>query len=76
MSQNRRKNTIGFWTKQEDWVSWQIEIKQPGEYTAMVLQGCGKGSGGSEVRFLRGKCFATQTAHSKTCRLAEKTDRQ
>jgi arylsulfatase A len=43
------KNTVGFWTKVEDWVSWTFTIKTPGTFTLEVLQGCGKGSGGSEV---------------------------
>lgn len=43
------KNTIGYWTKVEDWVSWEVEITREGEYVIEVLQGCGKGSGGSEV---------------------------
>jgi len=45
------KNTIGYWTKVDDWVSWDLEIKQPGEFTVEILQGCGKGSGGAEVEF-------------------------
>lgn len=43
------KNTIGFWTKAEDWVSWTFTVSKPGTFTIEVLQGCGKGSGGSEV---------------------------
>ena len=43
------KNTICFWTKQDDWVSWTFTVAQPGTYAVEVLQGCGKGSGGAEV---------------------------
>lgn len=43
------KNTIGFWTKQEDWVSWTFAVAKPGTFTVEILQGCGKGSGGAEV---------------------------
>lgn len=43
------KNTIGFWTKQDDWVSWTFAIAKPGTFTVEILQGCGKGSGGAEV---------------------------
>ena len=43
------KNTVGYWTKSSDWVSWDFAIKQPGKFIVEVLQGCGKGSGGSEV---------------------------
>jgi arylsulfatase A len=45
------KNTIGFWTKKEDWVSWDFEIARPGKFRVLILQGCGKGSGGAEVAF-------------------------
>jgi hypothetical protein len=42
------KNTIGFWTKPEDWVSWEFAVPKPGKYEVEVQQGCG-GPGGSEV---------------------------
>jgi len=41
------KNTIGFWTKPEDWVSWDFDVPKAGKYEVEVQQGC-KG-GGSEV---------------------------
>lgn len=43
------KNTIGYWTKKDDWVSWEFETTKSGTYHVNILQGCGKGSGGSEV---------------------------
>lgn len=43
------KNTIGYWTRREDWVSWDFTVTKPGRYAVEVLQGCGKGSGGAEV---------------------------
>jgi arylsulfatase A len=49
------KNTLGFWTKADDWVSWEFEVKKPGTFTVVALQGCGKGSGGSEVEFAVGE---------------------
>jgi hypothetical protein len=45
------KNTIGFWTRADDWASWEFDVKQPGEYDVTALIGCGKGSGGSLVEF-------------------------
>ena len=45
------KNTVGYWMKKEDWVSWDFEVTQPGRFNVIILQGCGKGSGGSEVEF-------------------------
>lgn len=44
------KNTIGYWTKQDDWVSWTFAVARPGIFEVEVLQGCGKGSGGAEVQ--------------------------
>ncbi len=43
------KNTLGFWTRVEDWVSWEFTLDRPGTYTVAILQGCGKGQGGSAV---------------------------
>jgi arylsulfatase A len=43
------KNTIGFWTRLDDWVSWDFEVNEPGLFTVEVLQGCAKASGGSRV---------------------------
>jgi hypothetical protein len=41
------KNTIGYWTRAEDWVSWNLEIKQPGKFQIELLSACGQGSGDS-----------------------------
>ncbi|HTU19202.1 MAG TPA: sulfatase-like hydrolase/transferase [Gemmataceae bacterium] len=43
------KNTLGFWTRADDWVSWNFTLTKPGLFDVSVLQGCGKGQGGSEV---------------------------
>lgn len=43
------KNTLGYWTRVDDWVSWDVTLPREGLYSVEVLQGCGKGSGGSEV---------------------------
>ena len=48
------KNTIGYWSDPKDWVSWQFGVTRPGKYRAEILQGCGKGSGGSKVDFAVG----------------------
>ena len=45
------KNTIGYWTKADDWVSWDFQIHTPGRFDVALTQSCGKGSGGSEVVF-------------------------
>jgi hypothetical protein len=43
------KDTLGYWTRTEDWASWDFEVSKPGAFTVTVLQGCGQGQGGSEV---------------------------
>jgi hypothetical protein len=43
------KNTLGFWVKPGDWASWHFQVAKPGTYAVHLWQGCGKGSGGSEV---------------------------
>jgi hypothetical protein len=43
------KNTLGYWTKPEDWADWEFEVQSPGKYEVEITQGCGKGSGGAEV---------------------------
>jgi arylsulfatase A-like enzyme len=43
------KDTLGYWTRAEDWASWDFEVSRPGTFAVTVLQGCGPGQGGSEV---------------------------
>jgi arylsulfatase A-like enzyme len=43
------KNTLGFWVRAEDGASWEFTLRKPGSFAVEVLQGCGKGQGGSEV---------------------------
>jgi len=43
------KNTVGFWVNPDDRVSWGFQVRKPGEFDVEILQGCGKGQGGSEV---------------------------
>ena len=49
------KNTIGYWVNVKDWCEWHCQIEQPGRFEVYVLQGCGKGQGGSEVAVTIGK---------------------
>ena len=44
------KNTVGYWIHEKDQVSWSFTLTKPGRFDVEVLQGCGKGQGGSEVR--------------------------
>jgi hypothetical protein len=48
---NPHKNTVGYWTKKADWVSWDFVVAKAGKFDVLPLQGCGKGSGGAEVEF-------------------------
>jgi hypothetical protein len=45
-----KKQTLGFWTKAEDAASWTFAVRTPGTFDVEVLQGCGAGQGGSEMR--------------------------
>lgn len=45
------KNTLGFWTRAEDWASWELTVEKPGTYALEGEIGCGAKSGGSEVAF-------------------------
>jgi hypothetical protein len=44
-----QKNTLGFWTRAEDWASWKFDVPAAGKYEIEIQQGCGKGSGGATV---------------------------
>jgi hypothetical protein len=43
------KNTVGYWTNFKDTATWTFCCDHPGAYEIDILQGCGKGQGGSEV---------------------------
>lgn len=43
------KNTVGYWANPKDWFGWSLKVPAAGNYTVRVLQGCGKGQGGSAV---------------------------
>lgn len=43
------KNTLGYWVNPKEWASWEFTVTTPGKFTVEVLQGCGKGNGGSSV---------------------------
>ena len=49
------KNTLGFWTRAEDSASWDFTVTKPGIFAVEVLQGCGKGQGGSDVELAVGE---------------------
>lgn len=43
------KNTLGYWVNVSDQAQWNFTISTPGSFRVEVLQGCGKGQGGSDV---------------------------
>lgn len=49
------KTTLGYWVNKDDWASWEFTVGAPGTFTVEVLQGCGKGQGGSEVEVVVGE---------------------
>ena len=43
------KNTVGYWTGARDQATWNLDVEQPGTFNVAILQGCGKGQGGSQA---------------------------
>lgn len=41
------KNTVGYWNQPSDYVTWTFRLDSPGTFNLAILQGCGKGQGGS-----------------------------
>ena len=44
------KNTVGYWANEKDFAEWTFACDKAGEYEVDILQGCGKGHGGSQVK--------------------------
>jgi hypothetical protein len=44
------KNTVGYWADEADWCEWRFRVSKPGRFSILLLQGCGKGQGGSAVK--------------------------
>ncbi len=62
-----QKDTLGFWVNAADTASWTFQAPKAGTYRVTVLQGCGKGQGGSVVALdtKQGSCEFTveETGH-------------
>jgi arylsulfatase A-like enzyme len=62
-----QKDTLGFWVNADDTASWTFQAPKAGTYRVTVLQGCGKGNGGSVVALdtQQGSCEFTveETGH-------------
>jgi hypothetical protein len=41
------KQTLGYWSDPADYATWELTATRPGKFTVELLQGCGKGQGGS-----------------------------
>ena len=50
----QKKQCLGYWSNPSDWASWNFIVKEPGDYTVTVRQGCGRGHGGSKVSVISG----------------------
>jgi hypothetical protein len=46
---NPKKNTLGYWVNVDDWAHWEFANSAAGDFDIEILQGCGKGQGGSKV---------------------------
>ena len=44
------KNCLGYWANPADWAEWRFPVREAGTFEIEVMQGCGRGQGGSEVR--------------------------
>lgn len=55
------KDTLGYWVNANDWAEWTFTAPTEGIYAVQVLQGCGAGSGGSEVELRVGDSALTFT---------------
>lgn len=45
------KDTIGYWVRDDDWVSWDFIVERPGRFELEMTYGCATNSGGSRVAF-------------------------
>ncbi|GEM_PF-932100 len=44
------KNTVGYWSNPKDTADWHFQVTMAGAYEIDILQGCGTGHGGSQVK--------------------------
>lgn len=61
------KNTVGYWVEPSDWCEWHFYSDRPGKFEVHILQGCGKGAGGSQVAVhiadQKLECIVEDTGH-------------
>jgi hypothetical protein len=58
------KNTVGYWTGKEDAANWDLNIEKPGRYSVAILQGCGRGQGGSDAMLMLARSGETRARAS------------
>lgn len=49
------KNTVGYWADAKDTCQWHFYTDEAGSFDVHILQGCGKGQGGSNVEVAVGE---------------------
>lgn len=49
-----QKNTMGYWVDAGDSLEWRFKVPKAGTYAVKLLQGCGKGQGGSTIQVKAG----------------------
>jgi alpha-L-fucosidase len=49
------KDNIGFWTNQNDWVSWDVTVKKPGKFDVELVYACENAAAGSEFTIAAGE---------------------
>lgn len=54
-----KKNTLGFWVNPADWAEWKFNVARAGTFDIHLWQGCGSGSGGSEIAIVTAGQTAT-----------------
>jgi len=55
------RESVGYWTDANDWISWPIQVEKPGAFRVEVVYGCAKGEGGEYVVEVDGKRLPART---------------
>jgi len=49
------KNTVGYWTQEDDWAEWLFQVPKATDYHVELRYGCGQGQGGSQIELRIGR---------------------
>lgn len=55
------RDSIGYWTRMEDWISWPVFIPKAGTYQVEVTYGCAPGNGGTYCVEVAGQKLEAKT---------------